>query len=253
MFVKFVGSRELGYASRSLGRAASPALPRSPSTTGVPGNTGNPTCQGAEPAGSAGADTSGQAHQVLIAMPYVDRGSAERCARLMASRAGASGLLLCVHDDDREGYISVVNQVFRLTESPMFGYVAQDAFPGRLWLSTALDAVRTRDHGLFAFNDGKWMGALAGFGLASRQWAEKNYDGDFFYPGYRSHYADVELSLMAMNDRKYCYDPNSLLVEVDWNKDLAAVDLHDRALYKIRKSNGFDGQILSSGLLNLFS
>ena len=102
-------------------------------------------------------------------------------------------------------------------------------------------------------SDGKWAGALAGFGLARRSWATQHYDGNFFYPGYKRHYADAELTLLAMQANAYAYEPNSLLVEVDWDKDTSAVDAADRALFLERKQSGFDGKVTTPALLNLIS
>jgi hypothetical protein len=190
---------------------------------------------------------------VLMVMPYTDRAAAERCATLMAQRAGTDGVILCVHDADHEGFITLVNRVFSSTASEYFGYVAQDAFAGRRWLVLAIDALRKHDKGLFAFNDGKWMGMLASFGIASRAWISNIYDGHFFFPGYGRHYADVELSVLAMSARSYCYDPNSILVEVDWHKDSASTDPKDKALYQERRASGFNGRVTSRELLQLFS
>jgi hypothetical protein len=190
--------------------------------------------------------------RVLMVMPYIDHSIAERCALLLTSRAGVEGLLLCVHDKDREGFNAIVNRVYRATQSQYFGYVAQDAYPGRKWLALALNKLQSAGGGLFAFNDGKWMGALAGFGVASRDWAGANYEGDFFCPGYKSHYADTELTVLALNDRRYCYDPNSVLVEVDWGKDTSPVDINDKALYQQRKQGGFDKRVDSPVLLSMF-
>lgn len=199
------------------------------------------------------ADPSLRSIEVLMVMPYTDQAAAERCATLMAGRAGADGVILCVHDAHREGFIALVNRVFSSTSSEYFGYVAQDAFPGRRWLTLALEALRKSKKSLFAFNDGKWMGVLASFGIASRQWANDLYGGHFFFPGYCSHYADAELSVLAMSEHSYCYNPNSVLVEVDWNKDNASVNPADRALYHERRASGFDGRVTSQELLNIFS
>lgn len=199
------------------------------------------------------ADCRGLQAEVLFVMPCTDVPMARRAATLMAQRAGAPGAYaLLVEDLDGWGFIRIVNQVFANTMARYVGYVAQDAFAGRQWLALALDALQRPGKQLFAFNDGKWLGALASFGLARRQWASGNYDGgNFFYPGYQRHYADVELSLLAMNTGAYVHDPRSLLVEVDWGKDGAHVDAHDRALYQVRAASGFDGRVRSPELLHM--
>lgn len=188
----------------------------------------------------------------IMVMPFTNAAQAEQAAQLMASRAGTSGLLLAVHDEDRAGFIRMVNLAFQKTHSTHFGYVAQDAFAGRQWLHLAIEALGS-EQVLLGFNDGKWAGALAGFGLAQRAWAMHNYQGDFFHPGYQRHFADAELTLLAMQSGKYAYEPNSLLVEVDWQKDQGQVDAADRQLFLERKASRFDGKVTHPQLLGLFS
>lgn len=191
--------------------------------------------------------------ETLVIMPYIDRAAAERSARQLAMRAGVGGLLLAIQDCDRQGFISTINQVYRRTQSTTVAYVAQDAFAGRHWLKLALEALRKSGKGLHGFNDGKWMGTLAGFGLATRTWADANYGGDLFHPAYQRHYADVELTMLALGDNQYCYDPNAVLMEVDWDKEHAVVDPGDRALYRQRVADQLDGRVQNPKLLALFS
>ena len=188
----------------------------------------------------------------LVVMPFVDPALARRAATQLAARAGADGLLLAVYDDSRAGFVAVANRLFRASASASFAYVAQDAFAGRDWLARAQAALAKEDGGLLAFNDGKWRGALAAFGLAARGWAAANYGGDLFHPGYRSHYADAELTLLALAAGKHRYDPESLLVEVDWEKETKGVDPDDRTLFKARAGAGFDGRVRDPKLLSLF-
>jgi hypothetical protein len=51
----------------------------------------------------------------------------------------------------------------------------------------------------------------------------------------------------------YAYEPNSVLVEVDWDKERSTVHRPDQALFESRKSNGFDHQVTNQTLLGLFS
>lgn len=191
---------------------------------------------------------------IVIVMPSIDAQAAARSTRLMAARAGtADGVILEVRDTAGAGFVALANAAFRATRSRYFGYVAQDAFAGRLWLERAVAALEKTGKGLLAFNDGKWMGALAGFGLVRRDWAAGNYGGALFHAGYVGHYADVELTLLAMNEGQLCYDANCVLVEVDWDKDQKSVSATDRALYRHRAAAGFDGRVSSPRLLGLFS
>ena len=189
---------------------------------------------------------------VLVAMPFLNADHAQRAAKLMANRASAPGVILCIHDEKEEGFITLVNRAFAKTQSAYFAYVAQDAFAGKDWLKEALSAMGDQKHFL-GFNDGKWAGALAGFGLARRSWAVNHYGGNFFYPQYKRHYADAELTLLAMQAGVYAYDSSSLLIEVDWDKDGANVDPGDRKLFLERKQHGFDGRVTNTALLNHIS
>ena len=189
---------------------------------------------------------------VALALPFTKASQAQQAAKLMAQRANYPGRIFSVHDEKGIGFNAIVNLVFKATKSTYFAYVAQDAFAGRDWLKLAVDALGEQKC-LVGFNDGKWAGALAGFGLARRAWAEKNYAGDFFCPQYHRHYADAELTLLAMQAGLYAYEPNSVLVEVDWNKDQSSVDASDKAIFLARKIHQFDGQVSHPHLLNLIS
>ena len=189
----------------------------------------------------------------IMVMPFIDESQAIRAARLAASRAGVDSLLLAVHDVGRQGFIATVNQAFAVTRSPWFGYMAQDAFAGRDWLQLAVNAMRIKNAGLLGFNDGKWQGQLAAFGLAERAWAQTVYDGAFFHAAYRSHFADTELTLIAREQGRYVYDPNSVLVEADWVKEGSSVNASDRDLYKSRAASGFGARVHNPRLLELFT
>lgn len=190
--------------------------------------------------------------EVLFVMPCTDLPMARRAATLMIERAGAALTVLIVEDLDGWGFVRITNRVFQATQGRCFGYVAQDAFAGRQWLALALAALQAPDKHLFAFNDGKWHGVIASFGLARRDWAARNYpQGEFFHAAYQQHFADVELSLLALACAGHCHDARSVLVEVDWHKDHAPVNAGDRALYHSRLATGMDGRVRSAELLKL--
>jgi hypothetical protein len=188
----------------------------------------------------------------IMVMPFTDVSLAQQAAEFASLRSDSEGMILAIHDVQRHGFIATVNHAFKSTHSPWFGYMAQDAFAGRSWMALALEAMQTEQAGLLGFNDGKWQGKLASFGLAQRGWASSNYEGDFFYPGYKSHYADTELTLIAQQQRRYTYQPNSVLVEVDWNKENTAVNSDDRKRYLARALQGFDGRVTDPVLKTIF-
>lgn len=189
----------------------------------------------------------------VMVMPYTQHAEAEKACENAARRSGIKeGLILAVDDQARQGFIKIVNSAFQRTQSPWFGYFAQDAFAGRSWLNIAVQTLETNNASLISFNDGKWAGLLASFGLARRSWAMLNYAGDFFHPEYLRHYADAELTLLALQDKQYTYNANSVLIEVDWKKDGAPVHPKDKQLFNQRKSSGFSNRVDDKKLLSLF-
>lgn len=180
---------------------------------------------------------------VVFVMPTIDIDQAVRSAELMASRAYVSGSILIVPDPTREGFIQVANEIFRQSDSTFFGYVAQDAYAGRGWLKLACQSLINSNKGLLAFNDGKWHGILAAFGLVRRSWAVDNYDGDLFFSGYKRHWADTELTLIAKSANQLVYNPNSVLMELDWGKDVTKTNTEDSRLFKQRGKALFDGKV----------
>jgi len=194
----------------------------------------------------------GRPDRPLVAMPFIDAGAAKRSAVQIARRAGMPVTVLCIHDAQRRGFIAVANAAFRRSDALLFAYVAQDAFAGRGWLAHGVRALERESGGLLAFHDGKWGGKLAAFGMVRTEWARGNYAGDLFHPGYRSHYADAELTVLSMAAGALRFDPAALLVEVDWDKEASAVSAEDRALYARRAQGGFDGRVGDPALRGLF-
>lgn len=193
--------------------------------------------------------------EVVLVMPATDLEAAHRSAKLMAHRANlADALLLIVHDQDCEGFVKVANRCFKATSSRFFGYVAQDAFAGRRWLQKAHQALTSSSKGLLGFNDGKWGGLLASFGLGRRDWLSNNYpDGELFCPQYQRHYADTEITALAIGNQQYCYEPNAVLVELDWEKDHKPVHPADKALFGKRKQAWLPRQIKHPHILEMFN
>lgn len=189
---------------------------------------------------------------LVVVMPYIDEAAARRACTQLARRAACDGLLVAVEDRERKGYVHTANRIFRATRSELFGYVAQDAYAGRNWGRQVQDAFAKESRALLGFNDGKWQGLLAAFGVARRSWAVKNYEGDLFYPEYFGHYADVELTLLAMQAGVYAYDPNCLMVEVDYEKEDKLANEADHNVFLLRRASNFHGRVTTSALATLF-
>jgi hypothetical protein len=191
---------------------------------------------------------------VVAVLPWLRRDAAARAAQLMLSRAGAALQVLAVQDDLATGPVAIWNLAARRTRGTFFIYCAEDAFAGRYWLRLALQAMQQKPGaGLLAFNDGKWFSQLAAFGLVRRSWLAPLYGGSLFFPGYAQHYGDTELTLIARQQDALAYHPHALLVEVDYDKDGRPVNADDRALFRQRLVQGFDGRVSDPTLLATFA
>lgn len=193
--------------------------------------------------------------EIVLVMPATNVDMAQRAAQLMIARAQhADAVLLIAVDQQSEGFVKVANRCFKATQSRFFGYVAQDAYPGRRWLQRAHQTLTQSSKGLLGFNDGKWAGLLAAFGLGRRQWLAANYpDGNLFCPQYERHYADTEITALAMGNQQYCYDPHALMVELDWDKDHKPADPQDKALFAQRKQSWLPSRIQQPHILEMFN
>jgi hypothetical protein len=189
---------------------------------------------------------------VTLVMPSTDLDLANKTADILISRSGVPAQVLIVEDDVQQGSALILNRVCQSTTCHAMAYVAQDVFPGRLWLKRALTMLTQDKAGLVAFNDGKWCGEIASYGLLKTQWIRKVYGGGLFYKGYKQHYGDVELSLIARSIGAFSYDPHAVLIEIDPEKDQKKVNEADREMFSSRKLSGFDGKVRDMRLLGMF-
>lgn len=182
-------------------------------------------------------------YEVIIVLPAIDMDLAKKTGEVMKRRTQQSGLLLIVEDNMRLGFIMVANLVYLKTDSRYFSYVAQDAYPGEFWLDYGLEAMKKTNAGLLAFNDGRFFGKIAVFGLAYRDWISTVYRKFIFHHQYKSHFADTELSVIASQTSNLVFNPNALLIEVDYEKHLHENNEDDHNLYIERAKTGFGGII----------
>lgn len=191
---------------------------------------------------------------IVVLMPSINKEKAEATVNQLATNAGIKARYAVIEDKEREGYVSMVNKGFNLYKDADFiVYVAEDAYGGRDWLLKAWETMEDKYAGLLAFNDGKWDGRLASFGMVRRDWLEYVYKGEFLMnPVYKSHYGDTELSVIAMSQGKLIYNPNCVLVEIDPEKEKHGVNEDDKKTYIQRQKEGFDGKVLNPKYLNIF-
>ncbi|HOG20031.1 MAG TPA: glycosyltransferase, partial [Salinivirgaceae bacterium] len=180
---------------------------------------------------------------VMIVMPCIDIKMGFGTAEILHSRAGMDCLVVIAVDTKRQGFIKTLNQVSLKADVAYVVYLAQDAYPGRNWLKTAYEKLEQQQKGLLAFNDGKWNGKIASFGMVRKSWAKELYDNMILYEGYKAHKADNEITVIAKVTQQYIYDPDSSLIEVDYNKDRGGSNPDDDDTFKKRFLSGFDGKV----------
>lgn len=177
---------------------------------------------------------------IIVIMPCTDTTMGMKTVNILHSRSGIPCTTIIAHDTAKYGFIATANMVFRKICSKYAVYLAQDAFPCRNWLSMATQALERSGKGLLAFNDGKWMGNLASFGMVRTAWVNTIYNNALFFPGYTSHAADNELTTIARATNNYIYDPNISLIEVDYEKENKPFGNHiDRNIFTERAKLGF--------------
>lgn len=195
--------------------------------------------------------------KVLVIIPTTDVEKAKEVAAAMQHRAGADCDIAVVEDDERVGFVKTLNSIARQSNHEAIVYSAQDVMVGQDWLKNALTEMMISDAGLVAFNDGKWGGRLASFGLVNMNWIKTIYeDGNIFHPGYHSHYGDTELTQIAKQQARFFYAETANMIEVDYNKASGkggSIVRADKKLYKKRKKTGFDGLVQNEELLEEFS
>lgn len=157
---------------------------------------------------------------VAVIMPCIDIQSGVKCAKQLLGRAGMKCKIVIAVDTLGWGFIKVLNETARKTVVRYVIYVAQDAFSGMNWLRMAYEDLEKTGKGLLVFNDGKWQGKIASFGMVRKEWVNSIYDGKILFPGYKSHCADDELTLIAINSKQHVYNPKIVLMEIDFKKNL---------------------------------
>lgn len=192
--------------------------------------------------------------KVAVIMPTIHNEMALKTTEILKKRAGVECDIHVIFDYDKKGYVWNCNEFVKHNpDYEYYVYLTDDIFPSRNWLKDALDLMMKQKAGLVGFNDGKWKGYLATCALVDASWMKKNYEGNIFNPDYFGHYNDTELTLYAMQDKKYAYDPNICLTEIDYEKDNKSVNPEDRKIFNIRKSVYFDGFVTDQKLIDMFS
>jgi FkbM family methyltransferase len=191
---------------------------------------------------------------VAIIMPCIDKQMGIKTANSLVARAGMSCKVIIAYDSAGKGFMNTLNRVAKQLTVKYVVYLAQDAFPGMYWLKKAYDDLEKTGKGLLGFNDGKWNGVIASFGMVRVGWVSKLYDGSILCPKYKSHCADDELTAIARATNQYIYDANVTLFEVDFEKGLkGGGNQRDRKLLIERFSICFEGLATKKELMKISS
>lgn len=188
---------------------------------------------------------------VVVIMPCIDAEVGMKTAEVLLHRAGMDCAILVVMDTPRQGYVKTLNQTAAKILAKYIVYLAQDAWPGRGWLKCAHDTLEKSGRGLLAFNDGKWHGRIASFGMVRKVWLDTLYGGEVFFSGYISHAADLELTVIAQAHGEHIYNPHCTLIELDAAKDFDGSNPNDQALYAKRLDQFFAGLTPASALQSI--
>lgn len=84
--------------------------------------------------------------------------------------------------------------------------------------------------------------------MVRTSWVKTLYDGDVFFPGYSTHKADMELTIIARAQNMHVYNANCTLLEYDPDKTFGRPNPGDDILFKNRFMLGFGGLVPGSSL-----
>lgn len=188
---------------------------------------------------------------IAVIMPCIDKAQGQKTAEILQRRAKMDCEVLVVYDSSRQGFIKTLNDAAARITTKYIVYLAQDAYPGWGWLKCAYDALEKSGKGLLAFNDGKWAGWIASFGMVRMSWVKTLYNGPVFYPGYKTHAADKELTVIARCQDMHVYKPECTLLEYDPDKDFGGGNIVDKRIFIHRFRNGFMGIVPFEKLYDL--
>lgn len=196
--------------------------------------------------------------KVVVIMPSIKMDMANTAAEIMKIRAGMPVTIEVVEDTKKEGFVNICNRVskeYLKKGYNLFAYTAQDAYVSKGWLLSAVMSQIEQMAGLIAFNDGKWWGKLAQFGMMTDDFMKNYLDGNMLPPHYFGNYTDCELTLIAMQNNQFGWAQDSIMMEIDPEKDKGnkRVNTDDKKTFNERKLTRFDGKVTDPILLGMFS
>lgn len=196
--------------------------------------------------------------KVVVIMPSIKMDMAQNAADVMKIRAGMPVSVEVIEDTKHEGFVKICNRVskdYLKKGYNLFAYTAQDAYVSKGWLLAAVMSQIEQMAGLIAFNDGKWWGKLAQFGMMTDDFMKTYLDGNMLPPHYFGNYTDCELTLIAMQNNQFGWAQDSIMMEIDPDKDKGkkSVNKDDQKTFNARKLTKFDGKVTDPILIGMFS
>lgn len=190
---------------------------------------------------------------VTILIPTINPEKAKQCADIIHVRAKYPHKIIVEEDVDKIGWVAMINKMVKENPARYYLYAADDVFPGRNFLKIAMQTMKESKAKLVCLNDGKFYGATASFAIVDYEWIKNIYNGNLLNPIYKSHYSDPEISLIAMAQKVYAYSPDSLFIEVTYDKDgqvRKPNNKQDKENFDLRKKTFLDGLVTDINLLN---
>jgi len=177
--------------------------------------------------------------KILVVIPY-RKGEIEqatKAADIHKSRAGMPVQVYLMEDEYKEGWVAMQNWAARNLNYDYLIYSCDDYFPGINYVKIAYDTLQKTGKGLCVFNDGKWYGHIATAGLISRKLIEKlPYDMGLFSDDYKQNYGDTELTDVTIHLKEIVYNPDAVLMEIDYEKESKPhLNMKDKLTYRNKK------------------
>jgi len=160
-------------------------------------------------------------NKIVIVVPYIrnDEDFIEQQRKLLIKRAGVEVSVYPIKDTQGLGWIGIHNNMAKELDYDWYVYCADDYFPGRDYITKALETAHKTKKRLIGFNDGKWDGKNATAGMIHKSLIPLMYGGPLLWPGYIHHGSDPDLTEKAIIMNEYAYSPEAILIEIDYNKD----------------------------------
>lgn len=178
--------------------------------------------------------------KVVVVIPHTDEcyELVEKVATLHKKRAGVECEVYTIEDTQRKGGFAIQNEMAKELEYDYYCYSWIDYYPAKNYLKYAIEAMHKAGKGMCVFNDGKWEGSNATAGILHKKLLKTNYEsGDLFYPEYKQHFADPDLTHIVAKRNQLVYEPKAVLIEIDYDKDIfyqPTLNFNDQQLFEKR-------------------